>query len=49
MISTLMQNDSLFILYAPFLQDLYKRGVYLKDKEIFAFFCFLEAGIMIII
>ena len=38
-------NDSLFILYAPFLQDLYKKeGVYLKDKEIFfAFFCFLES------
>lgn len=38
-------NDSLFTLYAPSLQTLYKKeGVYLKDEEIFfAFFCFLES------
>ena len=37
-------NDPLFLLYAPFLKDLYKKeGVYLQDEEIFfAFFCFLE-------
>ncbi|MDU6522831.1 MAG: helix-turn-helix domain-containing protein [Enterococcus sp.] len=38
-------NDSLFKLYAPLLQQLYKKeGIYLQSSDIFfAFFCFLES------
>ncbi len=38
-------NDSLFKLYAPLLQQLYKKeGIYLQGSDIFfAFFCFLES------
>ncbi|MBM7712369.1 helix-turn-helix domain-containing protein [Enterococcus xiangfangensis] len=42
---TFASDDPLFLLYVPYLKELYKKeGVYLQDEEIFfAFFCFLES------